>query len=256
MRPPRGRILLAEDNLVNQRVATKMLERLGYHVDVAADGAEAVEAATSSNYAAVLMDVQMPEMDGYEATREIRRREGDARRTPIIAMTAHAMQSDREEALEAGMDEHITKPVKADVLREVLERHIEGAPQKDGAEASTLTQRGATLEEAALDYSVLDHLRSLQGEEDPHLLKDLIEMFLEDTEERLGKLREAVREEGSEQLSHQAHSLSGSSANTGAPTMARISKELERAGDSGNLGKASELLGTLEQEFGRVRPAL
>ena len=253
-RPPRGRILLAEDNLVNQRVALKMLERLGYQVDVAADGAEAVEAATRSKYAAVLMDVQMPEMDGYEATREIRRREGDAHRTPIIAMTAHAMQSDREKALEAGMDEHITKPVKADVLREVLERQIGG--ETDGAKASTPAEHGAAPEEPALDHSVLEHLRSLQGEDEPHLLKELVEMFLEDTEDRLEKLREAVREEDLESLRHEAHSLRGSSANMGAPTMARISRELEQAGDSGNLGEASELLGTLEQEFGRVRPAM
>jgi len=203
------------------------------------------------------MDVQMPEMDGYEATREIRHREGDAqRRTPIIAMTAHAMQSDREKALEAGMDEHITKPVKADVLRDALERQLGGAAQTEGVEAYTPAEHGAVPEEPVLDLSVLEHLRSLQGEDEPHLLKDLIEMFLEDTEDRIGKLREALREGDAEQLTHQAHSLRGSSANMGAPTMARISKELEHAGESGNLGKASELLGTLEQEFGRVRPAL
>jgi two-component system, sensor histidine kinase and response regulator len=255
-RPARGRILLAEDNLVNQRVALKMLERLGYQVDVAADGAEAVEAVMRSSYAAVLMDVQMPEMDGYEATREIRRREGNGHRTPIIAMTAHAMQSDREEALEAGMDEHITKPVKADVLREVLDRQLGGSAKADGTETPSPTEPGDAPGEPALDHSVLDRLRTLQSEDEPHLLKDLIEMFLEDTEERLGKLREAVREGDAESLRHEAHSLRGSSANMGAPAMARISRDLERAGDSDDLGDAPGLLGSLEQEFGRVRPAL
>ena len=249
-RSPGARVLLAEDNAVNQRVALKMLERLGYQVDVAADGLEAVEAASRYRYAAVLMDVQMPEMDGYSATREIRRREGETRRTPIIAMTAHAMQSDREKAIEAGMDEHITKPVTADVLKAVLQRRI-----GETAHADASKQPGNKVEEASVDYSVLDHLRSLQTEDDPHLLKELLEMFLDDTEERLGKLRAAVREEDAEGIRQESHALRGSSVNMGATKIARICKELEHAGDSENLPEASELLGTLDQEFGSVRSA-
>jgi HPt (histidine-containing phosphotransfer) domain-containing protein len=152
------------------------------------------------------------------------------------------------------MDEHITKPVKADVLREVLERCLAAEAQTD--ETPAPTKPGAGPEESALDHSVLERLRSLQDEDELHLLKELIEMFLEDTEDRLVKLREAVREGDAPGLRHGAHSLRGSSANIGAPTMAQISREIERAGDSDDLGEASELLGTLEQEFGRVRPAL
>ena len=120
----RPRVLVAEDNPVNQRVAVRMLERLGLGADVAADGREAVQSFGRQPYAAILMDCQMPELDGFEATARIRAREGTSRHTPIIAMTASAMRGDRERCLAAGMDDYVSKPITIDGLRAVLERWL------------------------------------------------------------------------------------------------------------------------------------
>jgi CheY-like chemotaxis protein len=123
--PPHARVLLAEDNAVNQRVAVRMLEKLGCQVDVAANGREAVESVWRSSYDCVFMDCQMPEMDGFEATAAIRRREdpGDLH-VPIIAITAHAMQGDRDRCLSAGMDDYLSKPVGAEALRTMLQKWV------------------------------------------------------------------------------------------------------------------------------------
>jgi CheY-like chemotaxis protein len=130
----RARVLVAEDNPVNQKVAARMLETLGYRVDVAGDGLEALDALSKAHYGAILMDVQMPEMDGYEATAEIRKREqGKGRRMPIIAMTANALQGDRHKALEAEMDDYVPKPVNVEELGAVLKRWIPEGTSERGA---------------------------------------------------------------------------------------------------------------------------
>ena len=131
----RPRVLVAEDNPVNQRVAVRMLERLGLGADVAADGWEAVQSFHRQPYAAILMDCQMPELDGFEATERIRAREGNGRRTPIIAMTASAMRGDREKCLAAGMDDYVAKPVTINSLRTVLERWLPLEPESPAVEA-------------------------------------------------------------------------------------------------------------------------
>ena len=131
-RPPaRGRVLVAEDNVVNQKVAARILERLGYQVDVAGTGDEAVAAARAQTYDAILMDGQMPQTDGFEATRIIRAVEGP-RRTPIIALTASAMQGDRERCLEAGMDDYVSKPIGPEQLEAVLRRWVPEAQRAGG----------------------------------------------------------------------------------------------------------------------------
>jgi CheY-like chemotaxis protein/HPt (histidine-containing phosphotransfer) domain-containing protein len=264
----RARVLVAEDNAVNQKVAVRMLERLGYRADVAANGLEAIEALSHIPYAAVLMDVQMPEMDGYEATAEIRRCEAEAgrrsmmmgrpiRRTPIIAMTANAMQGDREKALEARMDDYVPKPVKAEELEAVLERWI-SKPDEDKATVSAAGDSSATREtsEDSLDRSVLASLRELQEEGEPDILNELIELFLADVPSQLVVLKDTVEAGDAHSVERIAHTLKGSSANMGAARMTTICSELQDVGASGDPSRAPELLERLEEEFGHVHRAL
>lgn len=256
----RAHLLVAEDNVINQKVATKMLENLGYRVDVAANGLEAVEALSRIPYAAVLMDCQMPQMDGYEATREIRRHEeGSARHTPIIAMTANAMPGDREAALEAGMDDYVSKPVKPENLGATIERWT--SRRNNGPTPASEPGEGAAApgdgpEKAPLDPAMLESLRELQMPGEPDILAELTELFVTDATSHLAALREGIEREDAGSVERSAHTLKGSSGNMGATVMSRISSELQDAGRSGDLTGARELLTRLQAEFGRVREAL
>jgi two-component system sensor histidine kinase/response regulator len=205
--PLRSHVLLAEDNPVNLRVAMKMLEKIGYRVDVALNGREAVEALSQAPFAAVLMDVQMPEMDGYEATKEIRRREkGSGRRTPVIAMTANALQGDREKALAAGMDDYLPKPVKRENLETILGRWTNQLTVETAADASPSNERYASSTvqqgqcESHLNQDMLERLRELG---DPELSAQLIE----DVSLRLASLRNAVEAQDVDSVEDIAHTL-------------------------------------------------
>jgi CheY-like chemotaxis protein len=244
---PAARVLLAEDNPVNQKVAVRMLQRLGYEVDVAADGNEALKALPAGDYDAVLMDVQMPGMDGYEATAEIRRREGGYQRTPVIAMTANALEGDREAALEAGMDDYISKPVKLAELEAVLRRWRPAAGEAPGG------ARDAGPVAEALDAGALENLRELGG---PEMLAELAEMFLRDAPEGIARLREALRRNDAPEVERLAHTLKGSSGNMGAARMAEICSGLQASGAGGDLRATSRMLEDLSAEFERAAGAL
>jgi CheY-like chemotaxis protein len=255
----RVRILVAEDNQVNQKVAVKMLERLGYRADVAANGLEALEALSRIPYSAVLMDVQMPEMDGYEATAEIRKREeGAAHHTPIIAMTANAMQGDRERALEEGMDDYISKPVKTEELGAVLERWIsrDEVEEKPGTTPALESADISAIPNSSVDYSVLEGLRELQEEGESDILEELAEMFLKDAPSQLETLKEATEKGDAQSVERIAHTIKGSCGNMGAVRMEALCSELENVGASGDLSRGPELLEHLEAEYERVHSAL
>ncbi len=266
-------LLLAEDNTVNQKLALRLLERMGYRADVAADGLEALEALQRQHYDVILMDVQMPKMDGLEATRAIQQRWPAEQRPRIIAMTANAMQGDREECLAAGMDDYLTKPIQVKALQEALERAGLGVKRRTAPLRSVTAQlqpfeeisEGAPpitddgrQEEAtpALDPVVLAELRQLQGEGEPDIVQELAEAFQFETSPLLEVMHQAVRERQPESLGRAAHNLKGSSHNLGARRMASLSAELETLGKSGTVEGASELVTRLEQEYQRVCQAL
>ena len=233
----RGHVLLVEDYPVNQVVATRMLERSGYRVDAVNNGREAVEALSNIPYGAVLMDVQMPEMDGYEATAEIRRREGSVRHTPVIAMTADAMQGDRERALAAGMDDYIAKPVKHEELEAVLGRWIPQPEQEPPAH--TRDEDSGTAEDTpALDLSVLESRRGPQRDGEPDKLARIVGLFIEDVPLRLDELRQAVERGEAQKVEETAHMLKGGSGYMGAVQMAEICAGIQGLGASGELSRA------------------
>jgi PAS domain S-box-containing protein len=247
----RPRLLVAEDNPVNQKVAVATLEKLGYRADVVANGAEAVEALSRVPYGAVLMDCQMPEMDGYEASAEIRRRED---RTPIIAMTASAMAEDRDRCLVAGMDDYLSKPVDAGELAEVLKRWV-NSEDAGGAGAGPASGAHVPDDAASIDRERLSMLRGLQPD-DPSCFRELVESFLEDAASQLAALQAATTSGDAHTVQEGAHSLTGSCLNFGASGMGDIGAQLEAVGRSGDLSTASQLISRLEGEFARVRGAL
>ena len=223
-----GRVLVAEDNAVNQRVAAALLAQLGYEVDVAPDGLRAVELALSQRYDAVLMDCQMPELDGFAATRQIRAAGGAAGATPVIALTASALSTDEQLCRDAGMDDFLTKPLRREVLARVLLRWT-SAPPPPAPVAVPVQPTGAAVD--TLDQKVLSQLLGLGPAFSP-----VVRAYLDTTPARLDELTAAVASEDAEAVGRLAHLLAGSSSCVAAQHVSAASTELEMAVRAGGVG--------------------
>jgi CheY-like chemotaxis protein/HPt (histidine-containing phosphotransfer) domain-containing protein len=256
------RVLLVEDHPINQRVTVRMLGRLGYTADIVSNGRLAVDALQRGEYTVVLMDCQMPEMDGFAATREIRRLEQagtirvGARRIPIIAMTASAMAGDRDRCLASGMDDYLTKPASMEALRTVLRRWIRadsasptGGDAREGQVQAEPMDLARLSSLPILDDASIAALRDPDLGGDPEFLVEVVEAFFSDTPPRIESVKTSLAGGDSETLGRAAHSLKGSSGNFGAARLQALCADIERLGRDGQLAGLSPLVERLESEY-------
>jgi two-component system, sensor histidine kinase and response regulator len=247
------RILLAEDNIVNQQVAIGLLQTLGYRADILVNGTEVLEALNRIRYDVVLMDCQMPELDGYETTRRIRQLE-HMRTAPfdwkapicIIAMTANAMEGDREKCLASGMNDYLSKPVRRHELKAALDRHGEIQPITTPSDKVS-TSSGEILVD-------IDRLREITHDEKDQM-QQLIDLYLVETAPMLDGLGQAIQTNSSGEVARIAHELVGCSACCGVEAFTRPLRELERLAHEGDLSGAHALLADVRQKFPRVQSA-
>jgi PAS domain S-box-containing protein len=239
---PRLNVLLAEDNAVNQLLASRILEILGHQVTVVSNGREALSAAKAGRFDLIVMDVQMPEMDGFEATAAIRELEkSSGEHIPIIAMTAHAMKGDRERCLAAGMDGYVSKPIRvADVEEAVAQAMV----------AKKLSGAGGTSDS---EDSIVDEAAILAGMDGNFkLLRDLTRIFLADCPKQLAEIKVAIQKRDAERLRRAAHGLKGSVGNFAAKRAFETAGQLETMGKNGNLDAAQGACAALESELSHL----
>jgi len=217
-------------------------------VEVAANGNEAVEMACRIPFDIIFMDCQMPELDGFGATREIRRREGSEKRTPILAMTANAMDADRTRCLEAGMDDFVSKPVHPPLLRQALELWVlPSGTQAPGVSAASTTD-GSESNGPPVDLEGSETISSLRADGGEEVARELIALFLEDAPERCAEIGDAIRLGDPSRASAAAHSLKSSAATLGASRLARLCVQIEDAVSAADAPALAELAAKLEAE--------
>ena len=246
-----ARLLVVEDNAINQEVARYQIEKIGYRVDIARDGPEALEMIERHKYALVLMDCQLPGMDGFETTALIRRRADEKRLIPIIAVTASAAAGEREKCLRAGMNDFLLKPFrKGELSGKIVSWIANPSPQAvnrkstDGESPSSLMP------------DLTDRLRELEEDYGKEMVLKVINMFIPDAEARIAQIERAIKQEDFRALEGAAHGLKSGAANIGATEMSRLCEQLETLGELGEIGDASEILKKLVTSWSKVGEAL
>src|SRR6266851_1054007 len=255
-RPERTvRVLVVEDNAINQKLALNQLRKLGYGADAIDNGPAALDMLARVSYAAVLMDCQMPRMDGYATTAEIRRRESGRRHTIIIAMTAFAQEGARERCFAAGMDDYLAKPVRLEALEAVLTRWVplKGTPNSQNGSAKAAAGSGCESIDPEVMIELLDLSRWCENGD---LLGELIDMFYGEFASRLALIREATSRGQLDELDERAHELKGSCLSLGLGRMAILCSQLEALAREGSAEGAHALLDQIEREARVVRPLL
>jgi CheY-like chemotaxis protein/HPt (histidine-containing phosphotransfer) domain-containing protein len=281
-------ILIAEDNLINQKVAVSILEKIGYRADVVANGLEALDALRRQSYDVILMDGQMPEMDGEQATIQIRKNWPPEKQPRIIAMTANAMQGDRERYMAIGMDDYVSKPIRIEELIRALnesqpiENRVTGQPaavqNPNAGEAAITADKSLTITEIqpeqaanssshecgesesnhileagrAVDPKVLIEFQEMMGEDGPELTKTLVNLYIEDSPKLIEEMRKSIVGRDASILDRSAHTLKGNSYQMGAFNLAVLCFELEKIGKAGSVEGGDALVEQIECEFARV----
>jgi two-component system sensor histidine kinase/response regulator len=241
-----GRLLVAEDNLINQKVTVAMLSSAGYHVDTVVNGAAAVQAVAARPYDAILMDCQMPELNGYEATAAIRSLKSSGRLTPIIAMTAGARREDRERCLAEGMDDYLAKPVSKDTLLALVARSVKAS---EGIVDPQPTADYNPVDTVTIDPQVFDELRLLGQATDEDFLAQLVDQFIQETEPLLVQLRAALANGATDDVLRIAHTIRGSGEQLGGRRLALSCSRLEAKTKTDCLSPGTEDLQQLEFDY-------
>ncbi|MEO1521797.1 MAG: response regulator, partial [Cyanobacteria bacterium J06633_2] len=258
------KILVAEDNGVNQKLAMHLLGRMGYRADIVANGLEVLDAVGRQSYDVILMDVQMPEMDGLTATQQICRRYSETERPRIIAMTANAMQGDRDTCLQAGMDDYVSKPIRFNTLTQALTRcaSLQKKPHTQHATLPKAQQPNIPAEQYSnndinlINYEALQSTIDAMGMDPRECLSTLLDIFLDEANTLVETMRSAISEHDGSKLNFAAHTLKSSSASLGAIALSEQCQRLEKMGLDGDLAQAERIMSDVQALYEKVEPAL